>query len=129
MRLQTALLAASLLLLSACAGIAARNKALLPAMASAYAGIYADIRRGIKAKELTPIEKKHLYLLALDLSDALKSSDYRRVMRVDWPRLALLAELGISVRILAGEIGEGVALSYRERVSQFTRSFQLLGAR
>lgn len=126
--MRTALLAASLLLLSACAGVAARNKALLPAMASAYTGIYADIHRGIKAKELTPIEKKHLYLLALDLGDALKSSDYRRVMRVDWPRLREVAILGITARVAAGEIGTGVADSFLERVDQFTRSYQLLGA-
>lgn len=127
--MRTALFAASLLLLSACAGVAARNKALLPAMASAYAGIYDDIRRGIKAEERAPQAAQELRRLADNLGDALKSSDYRRVMRIDWPRLAMLAELGISARILGGEIGEGVALSYRERVSLFSRSFQLLGAR
>lgn len=125
-----------LLALSACAGLHARNKALLPAMATAYVngqysnkGIYWDIRKGIDAVERTPVAKRELRLLADDLGAALKGDDYVRVMRVDWPRLASVAELGISARVIAGEIGDGVAASYRERVRLFGESFRLLGAR
>lgn len=134
----TALLLLPILFLGSCAGTAARNRALLPAMHAAYnvnnspsttwngKGIYWDIRKGIDAIERTPVAKKELRLLADDLGDALKSQDYLRVARIDWPRLRAVANLGISERVRAGEIGEGVAASYSERLALFSRSFQLL---
>ena len=136
---RTALLLLPLLFLGSCAGTAARNRALLPAMRAAYntgdlnpnetwrgRGIYFDIRRGIDAIERTPVAKKEIRLLADDMGDALKSGDYLRVARIDWQRLGAIASLGISARVVAGEIGTGVAASYRERLVTFTIAFRLL---
>lgn len=129
------LLLIPLLLFASCQGVRVRNEALLPVMYAAYTdsksewngtGIYWDIRRGIKAKEREAGVAQELRLLADDLGDALKSGDYLRVIRIDWPRLRALALLGIADRVLNNEIGEGVALSFTERVVQFSDSFRIL---
>ena len=123
-----------ILLMSACAGVTARNEVLLPAMYAAYtdgepyngSGIYFDIRRGISAKTRSALDQRELRLLADDMGDALKKGDVARVVRIDWSRLRALALIGIGARVAAGEIGEGVALSYVERVTLFSASFKLL---
>lgn len=121
------------ILLASCVGVAARNNALLPAMQKAYnasspykSGIYADIRRGIDARDRTPTARLELRLLADDLGDALKSGDSGRVSRVNWQSLRVFALAGISDRVNKGEIGPGVAVSLMLRVDLFNRSFQLL---
>lgn len=121
------------LLLVSCVGGPARNNALLPAMQKAYnagspfsSGIYADVRRGIDARERTKVAKRELRLLADDLGDALKSGDYVRVSRVSWQSLRVMAIAGIGDQVNKGEIGPGVAESLILRVDLFNRSFQLL---
>ena len=117
----------ALLAASACAGVAARDEALLPAMRLAWPPIAELVERGTANR----IDGAQVPVLAAarEMTAALDSGDRERVAAVDWPILRFAAAEGIKRRIEAGEIGPGVAESLAERILQFDAAFWKLGER
>lgn len=106
-----------LLLTAACAGTIARENALLPALRGAWAGIKVQVERELA---ITPDATATAAVVAADA--ALQSGDAVAVVAVDWPRIEALAEADIVRRMVAGQIGPGVAVSLRGRLAEFAEA-------
>lgn len=114
--------------LAACAGTAAREHTLLPAMRLAWPGVQAAVARGIttgleaQSQTLTAAAAAELTTATREMKAALETGEAGQVAAasVMWPALEALAFTGIDARVRAGEIGSGVAESLRERVRQFS---------
>jgi hypothetical protein len=108
---------AAYLALLACAGVAARQHTLLPAMKSAWPGVAADVERGAALAAVDVVAEVGSVTIALE------SGHRGHLLVVDWPRLRQLALDGINARAIAGEIGPGVASSLRERLRLFDEAW------
>lgn len=112
-----------LLVLSACAGTAARNETLLPAIRNAWTGVQADSTSGIHAAltaaEITAEAAIAAHKSIADAGTALEVGDVIAVASVPWTSITGFAERGITARVMSREIGPGVASSLRERLRQF----------
>lgn len=113
----------------ACAGVAARDEALLPAMRLAWPGISMDIEQGIEAASPPPESVAYIRAETLRMTEALADGNRAAVFAADWPNLRLVAEAGIDDREARGLIGPGVAASLRERVAVFSDAWLKLGER
>ena len=110
----------AVVLLTSCAGIAAREHVLVPAMKMAWVGISSDIDVGISG--LTVDAASAVRVQQQWMAAALATSDIPRILMVDWVRLRSVAAFGILRRLKRGEIGPGVAGSLHERLRMFTRA-------
>lgn len=108
------------LLVCACAGLKARENALLPAMQVAWPPIAQQVERGIQED---PSNAEHLRLEAQEMADALQATSVDLLRDVDWPALQQSAVIGINARVSSQEITSGVAGSLLERVSQFNNAY------
>lgn len=99
---------------AACAGTTARAEVLLPALRQAWAGIRGGVERELV---VAPDAAGTAALAGADA--ALRSGDQIAVAAVAWPVLDALAMADITRRTAAGQIGPGVAESWRERLRQF----------
>lgn len=102
---------ALLLLAAACAGLAARDHVLLPALQDAWPSVAREIDAGHPDAATVAIK---------DQADgALKAGDKIRIGAVSWPILRTAAEAGVAEMVRAGTVSPGVAGSLRERDRQF----------
>ncbi|MEY5098845.1 MAG: hypothetical protein RJA36_1564 [Pseudomonadota bacterium] len=104
-----------LLLLAACAGTAARQNLLLPALVSTWAHIKVQVLRNTPALEPA----------ADAASQALEVGDPTQIAAVDWASLEMAAADDTEKRLQAGLIGLNVAVSLRNRLADFTSSRNL----
>ena len=111
---------AAVVLLASCAGIAAREHVLVPAMKMAWAGISSDIDVGLSL--LTVDAASAVRVQQKRMAAALDAGDIPGVLAVDWRLLREVAIVGIIQRVKRGEIGPGVVFSLRERVKVFTQA-------
>ena len=111
--------ALSLAACPSCTGMTARQKALLPTMRIAWAGVKADIERG--EPQLT------VELEALD--SALLNGNVAAARAVSWAALAATANAGITKRVAEGKLSDGAALSLRERIRAFGDALAIFCAR
>ena len=121
MRLRNVMIALAMVLMTACAAQQAREQVLLPAMEQAWVGVKADIEAGIDILELQN-QKDGAARARADLAefdDVFKTGDIERLPKTKWPQLANLANQGIAMRVVLGEIGAGVAKSKVERLRLF----------
>ena len=106
------------LMLVACAGGAARQRALLPAMHLAWPGVRADVVASAPGPEVLAI--------ADDMDSALASDDPQLVVLVPWPPLRDAATAGILAKEQADLLGPSPAASLRERVARFGEAYDHL---
>jgi hypothetical protein len=108
--------------MAACAGIRARDMALLPAVKTAWTSVQQDVLRG----------DPELVVEVADLTAAFDSGDRVQIAIVAGRTIDTLleaAQSGIDARLVAGEIGLGVAASLRERLRLFEESIEKLVSR
>ncbi len=120
-------------LLAACAGVRARDDALLPIARNVYENVRADISRGIadavKDDDLTAGAAAHLEVLADRLGEILDSGD-RSLLRVfPWATLEGYAVRGVRDMIDDGDVSEGVAIVLLQRIVNFREVLAELGNR
>lgn len=137
--MRRAILALStLLILVGCAGLAgdtARERALLPALRSAWPGVAADVKRGINdgiddgdlSKAAADVLFESGDHLGQSLSTTIKEA--KEVTGVEWPVLHPWAARGVIDRVDDNEIGTGVAASLNERIIQFDAAIDALQGR
>ncbi len=107
-----------LIMVSGCAfGQRARDQTLLPAIMTASSAIEADALRGVE--EMPDGSQVSAGMALSDFMIALKSEVVPADIMDLWPAVAAICEIGYEARIAAGEISNGVADSFRERVTQF----------
>ena len=102
------------LVLSACAGIHARNDVLMPAMVIALEGIKPDIVSGADAAALSELA---------DLEAALKSGNIQAALNANWHLLYGIAVKSLDDRLAAQEIGITVHRILRQRLEAFNESY------
>ncbi len=118
-----------LLAVASCVGTKVRDAALMPAVASAWTGVKADVEKGMEdAKEAGDLTESteavlRVQLGHLDKAIANKDRVALRALRPTWPGFKALAERGITRRVKDGEIGVGVSQSLLERVRNFEDAF------
>lgn len=109
----------------ACAGLKARENVLLPTMRQTWPSIKLLAQRG--AGEFAEAPRVLLVLEIAEMSDLMEapidSNTITKLRQVDWPLLRVAADLGVSARETAAEIGPGVAVSLRERIVQFDAAY------
>jgi len=111
-RTTTVLAVASLALLTACWGLSARQKALLPVIQGGWVGVKIDLERGVPRLDAE--------IAALEVG--IQEGSPKKIAAVEWPRLAASAIAGAAARVEKGEISVGVAASLGERISNFGES-------
>lgn len=125
-------LAATLLLalasISACAsaGGAARERALMPALAQAWVGVRADVARGASAQG---VAADQINPVLAQWTAALEAGDEQVVLMLaawNWDTLKALATLGVQERLDHQEIGPSVAGSLLERIAKFDQGLRAL---
>lgn len=116
------------LLAVACAGVRARETALMPVMAKAWSTVVAGaVESGVVAGKL-PAEQtaEQVRAASTAMQQALDSGDRYSVRAVDWTSLRQVALDGIAARAAlpasGGGIGGGVAMSLVETVNEFDRN-------
>lgn len=117
------------LVLSACAGTAARENVLLPSMLQVWPRIAIQVHDGATAA-VAAAEIPAETLLVIDreserMLDALERSDLLALASVNWSGLRPYAIRNIQDRTNAGQIGAGVAATLVERIKQFDLSYDL----
>lgn len=116
-----------LLFLPACAGIEAREHALMPAMELALPGLAADAQPAIEA--LDPTEADAARATIDGIRAALETRDRSRLVGLDWSGIRSLVLSGIQSRLSAGDIGPGVAASKLERLRLFDEAWVTVTSR
>lgn len=111
---------AAVVMLAGCAGLAARENVLIPAMKMAWVGISNDIDVGIS--KLTVDQAYVIRVQQLRMGTALDAGSIEGILSADWRLLRRVAEKGILVRVQRGEIGPKVARSLHERLVMFTHA-------
>jgi len=116
------------LLASSCAGTAAREDVLMPAVQQAWPGVRADAQRGIAA--VYPAGAPDEVVLPLSRLDrAIFDGNRAKINLLDWEAIRFLALAGIDDRLAKAEIGPNGAKSFRDRVFYFDESIRSLKAR
>lgn len=127
-------LALSVLILGGCAGTGdvARERALLPALRSAWPGVEADVTRGIadgvEDSDITVGAADGLIASSQKLGDVLGQTlaEARAVAPMEWSILRPWAMRGVDDRVDDREISTGVAVSFNERITQFDAAIDKL---
>ena len=120
------------MLAAACAGIAARENVLMPALAVAWTDVVhglvtLGIDANLQAGTIDPDQVITVMGDASRMGAALESGDRTQLIGIGWPALHGMALDGIRERLSREEISTGVAMSFAETVSQFDqRMLQLL---
>lgn len=124
---------ASVLLLAACAGVRARDDALLPIAKNVYQNVRTDISRGIadavEDDDLTAGAAAHVEVLADRLGEILDSGNRSLLASFPWPTLEAYAVRGVQDMIDDGEVSEGVAIVLLQRIVNFREVLAELGNR
>jgi len=105
------------LVLGGCTGTKIRSDVLLPRMQDAWPSLRADAER----TEVDPV--------VLDEFELRLNQGASLAVFSQWPAVHARVLEGIQGRVDNGEIGEGVAVSLRERVRQFDAAVTALGRR
>ena len=120
--LALAVLTASLLLLSACAGAAARTHVLWPAVVSTWPAVNESIQRGLDGQS----PSTDVAAAVNQIEGAVRADDYQLLTGLRWFLLEPIAWRGVELRVQAGEISEGVSVSLMERINKFSQALQEL---
>ena len=120
------LLAASVIALPSCLSSKTKEKVMMPAITQAWPAVRADIERGLDVSITDPSEIDRLNEQIQILDTSFKNNDLDTLQGVKWMELAPYAEKGIQDRIQQGEISEGVAASFRERILRFSHVMGML---
>ena len=104
----------------------AQENVLLPAMRTAWTGIYEDIQRGIDdVSEGDNVNLIDIVFLASTMNDLVTSD--QPFAHMPWESAILpIAARGIEARVASGEMHTLVAESLRERLRKFTEAFAML---
>lgn len=121
---------ALVLCVAACAGTQVRDKVLEPAAGMAWDGIRDEISRGIA----DGIEDGDIGSAAADalrgeialIDLAFDQDNTDSLADAKWLMLRPWAERGIDDKVEDGDIGPGVAQSFKERLVQFTKALEKL---
>lgn len=131
-----ALLPAALvaLVLASCAGIEARERALMPVMSRAWSVVIAQhVEAGVVASlaagAMTADEASRTRAESAAMKQALDSGDRLQVINVNWDMLRAAALDGVRSRIDSAEIGPGVGMSLVETIDKFDEKHDQLLAR
>lgn len=132
-RLLACLASLTLLALASCAGVRARDDALLPIAKNVYENVRSDISRGIadavEDGDLDAAGAAAARALADRLGSILDSGDRSRLVGFPWPDLESLAVRGVQDMIDDGEVSEGVATVLLQRIVNFRDVLAELGRR
>ncbi len=124
MKQRLAILPILVLLAAACAGTKARDKVLLPAVATAWPPVKKDAEAG--AALLADASQKAIVtqrITDMDAAIAAKDRIALAALRAGWPSIRAAAESRIQDRVKKGEISIGVSQSLLERVKKFEEAF------
>ncbi len=110
----TFLAVAAAVAIASCAGQAARQHILLPAMQKCWLVIRADVLR-----ELDRLDDPTARAVLHQADRAVDTGDPAGMATVRWPLLEELAESSIVRRTESGELGPGVASSKRMLIADF----------
>lgn len=125
-----ALALAVLLPLSSCIGPKVDRAALFTPARDAWPDVRSDLELGLEDGredgELSQEAAGVLRAQADDLGKALEATDRSALRKVPWPALRPWSSRGIDVRLERGEIGPGVATSFREHLANFDQILQRL---
>lgn len=117
---------------SACAGVATRDRVLPASMGQAFPAVRQDVAAGVAAQN-PPLGDEVVAAINLDLAaieTALGEGNRAALLSIDWAgTLRPLAEAGVMARAQSGEIALGVAQSRLERVRLFSESWSAALAR
>lgn len=117
---------APLLLLMSCAGLTARQQALLPAMKMSWPPISADVRVGIQdglsTNRLTVLQGAERITYVDRMDTAVAAGNAEDIAAIPWAPLSDEAHAGIDVRVRRGEISPGVGQSLKERVRNYAEA-------
>lgn len=127
--LATVIGAVVFLLTCSCAGTAARDNVLMPAIAQAWPGVKADAERGIAVVYSAGPAPIEVMLPLSRLDRAIFDGNRALVNLTDWLQTMPFTEQGISDRLTKGEIGPNVANSLRKRVQTFDEAIRKLKER
>lgn len=111
---------------TACAGVAARDNGLMPAVQLAWPGVKEDLDIGIAAAGAPP---QNVVEAEARLDTAIKAGDRPGVKLDDWRLIRGLVPMGVSDRLQKGVIGQAVAESLMERVIRFDAALVLLNSK
>ena len=121
-----------LALASACAGVKARDNALLPIAKSVYESVRYNISRGIgdavEDGDLDAAGATAATSLADSLGSILDSGDQARLAGFPWPTLEAYAVRGVQDMIDDGDVSEGVASVLLQRIVNFREVLAELGS-
>ncbi|MBL8756326.1 MAG: hypothetical protein JNK15_23735 [Planctomycetes bacterium] len=109
-----------MLLLAACAGTAARQQVLLPAIA----GAWSDVRLQV-VRELLQVPNTEATAAVAAADRAIASGDAVQVATVPWPLIEQTALADVDRRLAADQIGPLVAESLRGRITDLRESIAL----
>lgn len=116
-----AIAGAAALFATSCAGGAARDNALMPAIQQAWPGVKADLDRGFLVQPGTVDQTAEARL-----DFAIRAGDRAAVNLNDWIIVQPMAGVGIADRLAKGEIGPNGWNSLRERLRLFDQSIRSL---
>lgn len=120
------LLAVSAISLPSCLSSATKEKVMMPSIVQVWPAVKADIERGLEVSIIDTSELDRLTGQIQILDTSFKNNDLDTLQEVEWMDLAPYAEKGIQDRIQQGEISEGVAVSFRERILRFSHVMGML---
>lgn len=112
-------------LLASCMSSRARDQGLLPAArlswGSSSMGVRADIERGVNdaVADGELADPADLNTMIASLDSALAAGDRTQLVKITWASLEPYGQRGIQDRIDDGEMDPMVALSLRERLTNF----------
>lgn len=116
-RFEAALAAFLMALAAACAGITARDEALLPTLRDAWPHVSAEVALGAAS---APPEQRTAITAQQEAADqAFAAADKVRIRSVQWPVLQSAAAAGVAGEVASGRVSPGVAESLTERQRVF----------
>lgn len=111
-----------------CVSNPAEEKILLPAMRLAWTEVQKNVQTGIDAQlrdgAITEEGAVSLRDLTGSLNIALSKGDLEAIAASPWEVLEPVAQEGITELVRSGQASEGVAVSLRERLKNFTEAIQ-----
>ena len=128
-----ALITIALLALASCAGVEARDHALLPVAQQVYVNVRSDIDRGIadavEDNDLDAAGAAASTALADQLGSILDSGDRAQLASFPWPTLEARAARGVPDLIDHGDVSAGGATVLLQRIVNFRDVLATLGSR
>lgn len=110
----------------ACAGVAARQHVLIPAMKKMWPTVEKRAERGIATQPMSPEARTAVQGAMSSMAEMLATGDIDKAAQIRWDLIKVVALFGIDDMLKQQEIGPGVAESLREGVRVFDKAFRRL---